>query len=141
MTEKKKTTRTRNSGKSASTGIVDQAQDVVREIAENVREAVEDVKDDVRAVAEELGLKRPEGPGDGEPGMVSSVPQSAYVVTQSASTSGDRPDDARYDAQAVETKWYEHWQSDPRLYAAEDANSARKKYYVLEMLPYPSGAL
>jgi leucyl-tRNA synthetase len=48
--------------------------------------------------------------------------------------------DERYDAQRVETKWSERWQQDPALYAAE-ANSTKPKYYVLEMLPYPSGAL
>ena len=48
--------------------------------------------------------------------------------------------DERYDAQAVEKKWSERWRSDPSLYAAE-ANSSKPKYYVLEMLPYPSGAL
>jgi leucyl-tRNA synthetase len=48
--------------------------------------------------------------------------------------------DERYDAQRVEMKWSERWQSDPQLYAAEP-DSAKKKYYVLEMLPYPSGAL
>src|SRR6266446_4257684 len=53
---------------------------------------------------------------------------------------GQRTDDDRYDPQRVETKWFERWQSDPGLYAAEP-DSARKKYYVLEMLPYPSGAL
>ncbi len=53
---------------------------------------------------------------------------------------GQRSDDDRYDAQRVETKWFERWQSDPGLYAAEP-DSAKKKYYVLEMLPYPSGAL
>ncbi|MGA9529986.1 MAG: leucine--tRNA ligase [Terriglobales bacterium] len=46
----------------------------------------------------------------------------------------------RYDAQRIEQKWAERWQSDPLLYAAE-ANSTKPKYYVLEMLPYPSGAL
>ena len=46
----------------------------------------------------------------------------------------------RYDAQRIETKWSERWQQDPRLYAAEP-NSTKPKYYVLEMLPYPSGAL
>jgi len=51
-----------------------------------------------------------------------------------------RPNDERYDAQRVETKWYERWQHDTSLYAAE-VNSTRQKYYVLEMLPYPSGAL
>ncbi|HVO60059.1 MAG TPA: leucine--tRNA ligase [Terriglobales bacterium] len=48
--------------------------------------------------------------------------------------------DERYDAQAVETKWFERWQADPSLYAAEQ-KSNKRKYYVLEMLPYPSGAL
>ncbi|HZI55888.1 MAG TPA: leucine--tRNA ligase, partial [Verrucomicrobiae bacterium] len=33
------------------------------------------------------------------------------------------------------------WESNPTLYAAEPHDSKRKKYYVLEMLPYPSGAL
>jgi leucyl-tRNA synthetase len=54
-------------------------------------------------------------------------------------TSPDHPDD-RYDPQRVETKWFERWQQDSLLYAAEP-DSAKKKYYVLEMLPYPSGAL
>ena len=48
--------------------------------------------------------------------------------------------DERYDAQSVESKWAERWQSDPSLYAAE-VNSTKPKFYVLEMLPYPSGAL
>jgi leucyl-tRNA synthetase len=48
--------------------------------------------------------------------------------------------DDRYDAQRVEAKWAERWQQDPALYAS-DANSTAPKYYVLEMLPYPSGAL
>jgi len=46
----------------------------------------------------------------------------------------------RYDAQRIEAKWFERWQQDASLYAA-DPNSAKPKYYVLEMLPYPSGAL
>jgi leucyl-tRNA synthetase len=48
--------------------------------------------------------------------------------------------DERYDAQTVESKWFDRWQQDPSLYAAE-LNSTKPKYYVLEMLPYPSGAL
>jgi leucyl-tRNA synthetase len=46
----------------------------------------------------------------------------------------------RYDAQLIEAKWFERWQQDPSLYAAEP-NSTKPKYYVLEMLPYPSGVL
>jgi leucyl-tRNA synthetase len=52
----------------------------------------------------------------------------------------DHPNDERYDAQRVEMKWSERWRADASLYAAEP-DSAKKKYYVLEMLPYPSGAL
>ena len=44
-----------------------------------------------------------------------------------------------YDHQQVEMKWYERWAGED-LYQAEE-NSARPKFYVLEMLPYPSGAL
>src|SRR5579864_5078217 len=60
--------------------------------------------------------------------------------TEVATTRAERPNDERYDAQRVETKWAERWQQDPALYAAEP-DSAKKKYYVLEMLPYPSGVL
>jgi leucyl-tRNA synthetase len=59
----------------------------------------------------------------------------------------------RYDPQAIEQKWFERWAQNPDLYrsdppapadataASTGGSSARKKYYVLEMLPYPSGAL
>ncbi|HYV62963.1 MAG TPA: class I tRNA ligase family protein, partial [Bryobacteraceae bacterium] len=49
-------------------------------------------------------------------------------------------DPTRYDHQHVELKWHERWNNDPNLYKAE-VDSKRPKYYVLEMLPYPSGAL
>src|SRR6476469_7694922 len=48
--------------------------------------------------------------------------------------------DERYTAHQVEEKWASRWQQDASLYAAEE-NSNKPKYYVLEMLPYPSGAL
>jgi len=68
--------------------------------------------------------------------------KSANAVTNDpdAGSPAPRPNDERYDAQIVEKKWFERWQPDASLYAAE-ANSTSKKYYVLEMLPYPSGAL
>jgi len=47
----------------------------------------------------------------------------------------------RYEPQPIEEKWHARWESDPALYAADPHTSQRKKYYVLEMLPYPSGAL
>jgi leucyl-tRNA synthetase len=52
----------------------------------------------------------------------------------------DRPNDERYNAHQIEEKWSARWQQDPSLYAAEP-HSTKAKYYVLEMLPYPSGAL
>jgi len=72
--------------------------------------------------------------------------------TRTAAPSAQRPDrpdrqnpdrqntEERYDAQRVESKWSERWQQDASLYAAEP-HSTKTKYYVLEMLPYPSGAL
>jgi leucyl-tRNA synthetase len=47
----------------------------------------------------------------------------------------------RYSPAEIEPKWQERWDADPSLYAAEEHNSGKPKYYVLEMLPYPSGAL
>src|ERR1035441_7571398 len=47
----------------------------------------------------------------------------------------------RYDPAAIEPKWQQRWAADSKLYAAEPATSGKPKYYVLEMLPYPSGQL
>ncbi len=47
----------------------------------------------------------------------------------------------RYDPAKIEPKWLERWAADARLYAAEPAANGKPKYYVLEMLPYPSGQL
>ncbi|HEX4424774.1 MAG TPA: leucine--tRNA ligase [Terriglobales bacterium] len=58
----------------------------------------------------------------------------------SPGTRDNRPDEIRYDAQRIEAKWSEIWQQDDSLYAAEP-HTTKPKYYVLEMLPYPSGAL
>ncbi|MGA2538041.1 MAG: leucine--tRNA ligase [Terracidiphilus sp.] len=47
----------------------------------------------------------------------------------------------RYDPAVIEPKWQQRWAADPALYAAEPASCGKPKYYVLEMLPYPSGQL
>src|SRR5512146_3465383 len=47
----------------------------------------------------------------------------------------------RYEPQSIEEKWYARFEADPSLYRAEPPSTDKKKYYVLEMLPYPSGAL
>ncbi len=48
--------------------------------------------------------------------------------------------DERYNAQQIEEKWSARWQQDLALFATE-LSSTKPKFYVLEMLPYPSGAL
>ncbi len=48
-----------------------------------------------------------------------------------------------YDPQAVETKWQRIWDAE-RAFVTPDpdlADPPKRKYYVLEMLPYPSGTL
>jgi leucyl-tRNA synthetase len=49
--------------------------------------------------------------------------------------------DERYTPAAIEAKWSARWAADPELYAAEPPECGKPKYYVLEMLPYPSGQL
>ncbi len=44
-----------------------------------------------------------------------------------------------YDHNQIELKWHERWHN-ADFYKAEE-NSAKPKFYVLEMLPYPSGTL
>jgi leucyl-tRNA synthetase len=44
-----------------------------------------------------------------------------------------------YDPQTIEAKWQKRW-ADARVFESE-ADPSRPKYYVLEMLPYPSGTL
>ncbi len=68
------------------------------------------------------------------------MPQGEKTAVTRDDRSHDHRPDGRYDAQRIETKWFERWQQDASLYAAEP-NSTKPKYYVLEMLPYPSGAL
>ncbi len=53
----------------------------------------------------------------------------------------DEKEQLRYDPAVIEKKWQERWAADTNLYAAEPAPSSKPKYYVLEMLPYPSGVL
>ena len=47
----------------------------------------------------------------------------------------------RYSPAEIEPQWQARWDADDSLYAAEGHESGKPKYYCLEMLPYPSGAL
>ncbi|HYK35975.1 leucine--tRNA ligase [Alloacidobacterium sp.] len=57
-----------------------------------------------------------------------------------AATGGASPE-IRYNPAEIEPCWQQRWAEQPDLYAAEPASSGKPKYYVLEMLPYPSGQL
>src|SRR6266581_7920736 len=47
----------------------------------------------------------------------------------------------RYTPSEIEPRWQARWDANASLYAAEGHDSGKPKYYCLEMLPYPSGAL
>jgi leucyl-tRNA synthetase len=64
---------------------------------------------------------------------------SAAIHTSSSSAAAST--EVRYDPAEIETRWQARWAAQPELYAAEPATSRKPKYYVLEMLPYPSGQL
>jgi leucyl-tRNA synthetase len=49
--------------------------------------------------------------------------------------------EVRYEPATIEPKWQARWASDPKMYAAEPVDCGKPKFYVLEMLPYPSGQL
>src|SRR6516225_1592750 len=71
------------------------------------------------------------------------MPETTKTRAKPIANTGSPPreEDDRYQPRRIEEKWQARWDSDPALYAAEPHDSKRKKYYVLEMLPYPSGAL
>ena len=47
---------------------------------------------------------------------------------------------AEYDPQQIEAKWQKVWEAEG-VSRAVDGDTSRPKYYLLEMLPYPSGTL
>jgi leucyl-tRNA synthetase len=53
--------------------------------------------------------------------------------------SSDTKEIGRYDFASIESKWQQYWQSNNTFAAKEDP--AKKKYYLLEMFPYPSGRI
>jgi leucyl-tRNA synthetase len=68
--------------------------------------------------------------------------QSGKGVAGAVSTQAAAPEhDDRYHPAEIEVRWQQRWAEQPELYRAEPEGSAKPKYYVLEMLPYPSGQL
>lgn len=46
---------------------------------------------------------------------------------------------SRYNHKIIETKWQKTWSDNKVFKTSKDPN--KKKYYVLEMFPYPSGKI
>jgi leucyl-tRNA synthetase len=69
--------------------------------------------------------------------MSSTKPLETAAI---AATGGASPE-IRYTPAEIEPRWQQRWAEQLDLYAAEPASSSKPKYYVLEMLPYPSGQL
>jgi leucyl-tRNA synthetase len=68
----------------------------------------------------------------------------AAPATGASATSGGAQtaeESQRYNPAEIEPRWQQRWALMPELYAAEPHGSGKPKYYVLEMLPYPSGQL
>ncbi|HEY0797010.1 MAG TPA: leucine--tRNA ligase [Acidisarcina sp.] len=75
---------------------------------------------------------------------VDATALAAVPVAKTSDSEGRtdvEPREERYRPADIEPRWQERWAAHPELYAAEPATSNKPKYYVLEMLPYPSGAL
>jgi leucyl-tRNA synthetase len=66
-----------------------------------------------------------------------NIEQTAVLVSSEAAPEREQ----RYTPSEIEPRWQQRWAEDPTLYAAEPHSSGKPKYYVLEMLPYPSGQL
>jgi leucyl-tRNA synthetase len=63
--------------------------------------------------------------------------ETAVLVSSEAASEREQ----RYTPAEIEPRWQQRWAQDPALYAAEPHSCGKPKYYVLEMLPYPSGQL
>ncbi len=70
-------------------------------------------------------------------------PRTKKVATAGAAVPPSAPPlgELRYDPAEIEERWQQIWDAQPELYRAEPETSGKPKYYVLEMLPYPSGQL
>ena len=74
----------------------------------------------------------------GKPSSTSPAPAS---LTEPSATPENNTQEVRYNPAEIEPRWQAAWATQPDLYAAESPACGKPKYYVLEMLPYPSGQL
>jgi leucyl-tRNA synthetase len=110
----------------------DSPADILERAAEVVREAAEGLVENVKGIAQELGLVAPSTP---------AAPDTDPATEPRLRAAGRAEDDTRYDPIPVEQKWSALWERDLTRYAPEPPSCGKPKYYVVEMLPYPSGAL
>jgi leucyl-tRNA synthetase len=76
------------------------------------------------------------------PGRESSGLSGCGFFTIKGMSEIDKNENAgRYNPAEIEPKWQARWDADAELYAAESHDGGKGKFYCLEMLPYPSGAL
>src|SRR3984957_9247180 len=68
-----------------------------------------------------------------------NIEQTAVLANPDATPEPER--ERRSPPAEIEPRWQQRWAEQPDLYAAEPHSSTKPKYYVLEMLPYPSGKL
>src|SRR5579875_901933 len=76
--------------------------------------------------------------------MAKENPKKAAPAAEADSTqtfAHEPVPELRYNPAEIEPRWQQRWAAQPDLYAAEPPDSGKPKYYVLEMLPYPSGQL
>jgi leucyl-tRNA synthetase len=65
--------------------------------------------------------------------------ETAEAASAQAAPEPER--EQRYTPSEIEPRWQQRWAEQPEHYAAEPHSCGKPKYYVLEMLPYPSGKL
>jgi len=70
-----------------------------------------------------------------------SVPANTEETAAAVTTEAAPEREQRYTPSEIEPRWQQRWAEQPELYAAEPHSCGKPKYYVLEMLPYPSGQL
>ncbi len=75
------------------------------------------------------------------PETTTSEMSGRTATTNENSSAPELGQPQRYNPAEIEPKWQARWDADETLYAAEGHDSGKPKYYCLEMLPYPSGAL
>ncbi len=73
--------------------------------------------------------------------MAESKTTTGAAPAASAVPSSPAHHEPRYNPSEIEPRWSERWAAQPDLYGAEPPSCGKEKYYVLEMLPYPSGQL